>query len=756
MRSTRATGSCPRTRRFARACEEAGLTFVGPAPETLELFGDKARARALAERCGVPVLEGTSHPTSLEEARAFLDSLGEGGALMIKALAGGGGRGMRAVESPDALEEAYERCRSEASKAFGSGEVYVERLIPRARHIEVQIVGDGTGEIVHLWERECTLQRRHQKLVEVAPSPSLPAGLRDRLIAAAVGMAEEVRFQSLGTFEFLVDAGASGEAAFFFNEVNPRLQVEHTVTEEVTGVDLVKQQLLLAGGRTLRDLGFHQDEVPPPRGFALEVRVNMETMGSDGEVQPSGGTLTTFEPPSGPGIRTDSYGYVGYATNPHFDSLLAKLVCSSASADFAEVVARAYRALCEFKIGGVGTNLGFLQNLLRHPDVAANRIDTRFIDDRITELATPNSGHRRLFFDEPAAQPSTPGLAGAKVDEVDPLAVLNHGKAQLAEASVPVAAETGLTTTDPLAPIMEGPPGTVAVRATMQGSIVSIDVREGDLVREGQQLLVMDAMKMEHVITASTSGLVLQVAVSVGDAVYEGHPLLFIEEADVGALSIDEVDEVDLEEVRPDLAEVQERHAFGLDAARPQAVARRRKTGHRTARENVDDLCDPGAFVEYAPAGGRGAAAAALRRGPHREHARRRADLRHRQGQRRAVRRREVPVRDPVLRLHRPGRHPGHVEPLQEGSDVRARRDMAPAPGVLHRGRRRAARRHRRAHCRGPQRAGLQLLREAQRPGAPDRDHHRAAASPATRSCSAAATSSSPPRAPTSAWAVRP
>jgi acetyl/propionyl-CoA carboxylase alpha subunit len=252
---------------FARRCGESGLTFVGPRPETLELCGDKAEARALAERCGVPILPGTSEPTELEAAREFLVSLGDGGAIMIKAIAGGGGRGMRAVRHADELEEAYDRCRSEAKASFGSEQVYVERLIDRPRHIEVQILGDGSGAVSHLWERECTVQRRHQKLVEVAPSPNLPAAVRDRVTVAAVRMAEQIRYSSLGTFEFLVDtdrveAGADPDAVFAFNEVNPRLQVEHTVTEQVTGVDLVWAQLELAAGRSLADLGLRQGEVP--------------------------------------------------------------------------------------------------------------------------------------------------------------------------------------------------------------------------------------------------------------------------------------------------------------------------------------------------------------------------------------------------------------------------------------------------------------------------------------------------------------
>ena len=249
---------------FARRCAEAGITFVGPRPDILELFGDKVRARALAQRCGVPILPGTTQPTSLDEARAFFASLGDGGAMLIKAVAGGGGRGMRLVHSADELEEAYARCQSEAKTAFGNADVYVERLIPRARHIEVQIVGDGSGAVSHVWERECSIQRRHQKLVEVAPSPGLPAPLRDRLIASAVRLAETVTYNSLGTFEFLVDAtAAEDEAEYAFIETNARLQVEHTVTEEVTGLDLVKLQLQLAAGQSLAGLGLRAGRCPP-------------------------------------------------------------------------------------------------------------------------------------------------------------------------------------------------------------------------------------------------------------------------------------------------------------------------------------------------------------------------------------------------------------------------------------------------------------------------------------------------------------
>src|SRR5579863_4815436 len=392
---------------FARRCAVAGITFVGPRAEMLELFGDKVQARALAERCGVPILRGTAGPTSLDEARGFFSSLGEGASMMIKALAGGGGRGMRAVSRIDEIDEAYKRCQSEARASFGNGDVYVEQLMPRARHIEVQIIGDGSGDVSHLWERECSIQRRNQKIVEVAPSPGLAPALRDRLTAAAVRMAKEVRYDNLGTFEFLVngEASASDEAGFAFIEANPRLQVEHTVTEEVTGIDLVKLQIQLASGSTLEELGMQQADIPKPRGFAMQVRINMESMRADGSAKRAGGTITAFEAPSGPRVRTDSFAYAGYTTSPNFDSLLAKLITHSHSADFAEVVTKTYRALCEFRIEGVPTNIGFLQSLLQHPEFIANRVYTRFVEDNIAALVSSAESHRRLFFDRATPAP---------------------------------------------------------------------------------------------------------------------------------------------------------------------------------------------------------------------------------------------------------------------------------------------------------------------------------------------------------------
>lgn len=571
--------------RFARRATAEGLIFVGPRPETLEMLGDKVQARALATRCGVPVLQGSAGPVTLEQATQFLSSLGSGGAMVIKAVAGGGGRGMRVVRSLDEVGDAFARCQSEALQAFGNGDVYAEQLMARARHIEVQVIGDGSGHVSQLGERECSIQRRHQKLVEIAPCPSLSSDLRASITADAVRMAEAVHFENAGTFEFLVDAElisspslprrGPGGGLYAFIEANPRLQVEHTVTEEVLGLDLVRIQLQLAAGRSLAELGLELRDVPAPRGFAVQVRINTETMGADGSARPSGGTLMAFEVPSGHGVRMDTCGYVGYQTNPNFDSLLAKLIGHSTSSRFADAVARTSRALGELKIEGVRTNVPFLQRLLQHADFVANRIDTSFVEEHIVELVAP---------------------AGAEVDPTDPLAVLRYGKS---ENAGPMMVESRQSTSESAAYDTAGLDHCVVMQAPIQGTIVSIGVQEGEVVRHGQPVLVMNAMKMEHVIEALASGIVRRLAVAEGNTVPEGHPLVFIETRDIELSAAPQSAQMDLDYERPDLAEVRQRHAITLDAARPDAVARRRKTEQRTARENVTDLCDPETFVEY-------------------------------------------------------------------------------------------------------------------------------------------------------------
>ncbi|MGD8832992.1 MAG: carboxyl transferase domain-containing protein, partial [Pseudomonadales bacterium] len=567
--------------KLAIACAAAGLTFIGPSAEALELCGNKATAREAARAAGVPVLAGIDHEVSLEEARDFLDALPSGSAMVIKAIAGGGGRGMRVVTDPADVDAAYERCRSEAGAAFGNNGVYVEQLMPAARHIEVQVLSDGS-EVVHLGERDCSLQRRHQKILEIAPSPALSDDARKRITEAAVRLAREIGYTSIGTFEFLVDVMSED---FAFIEANARLQVEHTITEAVTGIDIVATQIQLAAGKTLAELGLGAGSIPAPRGFAIQARVNLERMAEDGSVLPTGGTLTRFEPPTGPGVRTDTFGTAGYTTSPLYDSLLAKVICHSPRADFAAAIGKTRRALDEFRIDGVETNLGFLKNLLDHPDVAAGVVTTRWVDEHAAQLAVASQA---------GAGAETKVLAGARIDHRDPLAVLDFGRQPGAERQPPVSAPVPTAAAG-----VSGPPGTVPLTAPLQGTVIAVDVQEGDTVLAGQQVMVMESMKMEHEIRAAQSGIVRRIGVAPGDTVFQNHALAWIEPQDMeGTLGADE-EAVDLDFIRPDLAEVEARHDKTLDASRPQAVARRRKTNQRTARENVEDLCDPGTFVEY-------------------------------------------------------------------------------------------------------------------------------------------------------------
>ncbi len=562
---------------FAAACERADLIFVGPRSETLALFGDKLQARALAKTCKVPLLQGTNGATTLHDAQQFLRGL-NGAAAMLKAVAGGGGRGMRVVHNAAELDDAYPRCRSEAEMGFGNPDLYIEEYLPHARHLEIQIIGDGKTA-VHAFERECSLQRRHQKLIEIAPSPTLGAGMRDKLCAAALAMANAGNYRSLGTFEFLLDATAPDER-FVFLEANARLQVEHTVTEEVTGIDLVQTQLELAGGKQLSDLGLNQNSIAAPRGHAIQMRINTESMGADGSTKPTGGTLTVFEAPGGPGLRCDSYARAGYTTNPNFDSLLAKLVVHSKAPDYASAVRKAAQALGDLRIEGVVTNQQFLQRLVAHSDFAIGKQTTRFIEDNLAQLLAP----------DPTTESAETALAGAQLSN-DPLAVLQYGTGAAA------GGPTGPAQLELVDEVL--PAGVAAIKAPMQGTLISFDVEPGQDVFVGQPVLIMEAMKMEHVVTATASGTVQRLGVAAGDAVFEGHPLLYVSEGDVATRELAETAEQDLDHIRPDLQEVYDRHAAGKDSSRPEAVAKRHGRGNRTARENVNDLCDAGTFVEY-------------------------------------------------------------------------------------------------------------------------------------------------------------
>jgi acetyl/propionyl-CoA carboxylase alpha subunit/acetyl-CoA carboxylase carboxyltransferase component len=571
---------------FAEACQQAGIVFVGPPVESLRMMGDKVRARAAAAAAGLPILRGEP-VANIEDAAAFMASLAPGATMLLKAVAGGGGRGLRVIQAPADIEKAFPRAESEARASFGDGRLYAEQFIARARHIEVQVLGDAHGAVIHLGERDCSLQRRHQKILEIAPAPSFPAGLRDRVTASAVALAKSVGYQNAGTIEFLVDASQPlhDGSPYFFIEANARLQVEHTITEEVMGIDLVRAQIEIASGRPLAEMGVAQGGAP--RGFAIQARVNMETMQPDGSVRPAGGMLAVFDPPGGPGIRVDTFGYAGFQPSNRFDSLLAKVVGYAQTNDITVAAKRTARALSEFRIEGTKTNAAFLRALLEHPDFVAGEIYTRYIDDHAAEVLATIA--------EQAAPASLPaeeakaGLAGAKIDTKDPLAVLAYGQSE----------GRGVVKTGA---VEEAPAdGTVVVASPLQGTIVSVSVGAGDAVRAGQTVLIMESMKMEHEIRAEKSGIVRRVAVAKGDIIVEGLTLLVLEETEVEGGEVVEEEAIDLDHVRADLELVLSRRAMTRDEKRPEAVARRRKTGQQTTRENIEQLVDPGTFVEYGP-----------------------------------------------------------------------------------------------------------------------------------------------------------
>ncbi|WP_181777522.1 pyruvate carboxylase [Amycolatopsis pittospori] len=369
---------------LARACEDEGITFVGPSADILELTGNKARAVKAAREAGVPVL-GSSEPSSdIDALVAAAEEIGF--PVFVKAVAGGGGRGMRRVQDPAQLRESIEAAAREAESAFGDPTVFIEKAVVEPRHIEVQILADGEGNVIHLYERDCSVQRRHQKVIELAPAPNLPSELRDRICADAVKFARQIGYRNAGTVEFLLDKDGN----HVFIEMNPRIQVEHTVTEEVTDVDLVQSQLRIASGETLDDLGLSQDKVYL-RGAALQCRITTEDPANG--FRPDTGMISAYRSPGGSGIRLDGgTAFSGTEISAHFDSLLVKLTCRGR--DFQTAVGRARRAVAEFRIRGVATNIPFLQAVLDDPDFREGRVTTSFIEERPHLLTARHSADR--------------------------------------------------------------------------------------------------------------------------------------------------------------------------------------------------------------------------------------------------------------------------------------------------------------------------------------------------------------------------
>ena len=553
---------------FAERCAAAGLVFVGPPPAALSLFGDKVRSRSLAASLDIPVVPGSDGPLeSPAEAEDLATLLGY--PVMLKAAAGGGGRGMRAVMSAGAMVEAFARCRSEAEAAFGDGAVFVEKLIERPRHIEVQVLADRDGKVVHLHERDCSVQLRNQKVIETAPAPGLDPDLRRRILADAVKLIEAAGYVNAGTVEFLV-VPETGE--HFFIECNARIQVEHTVTEQVTGVDLVEAQFRIAGGATLASLGLgEQQAVGSPRGFAVQARV----------VSRGAGTLQAYKEPTGPGVRVDACGYVGYSPPPQFDPLLAKVTASSSSSfgsgpsSFRAAVDRTRRAICEFHIGGVATNLDQLKAILAHPAVRAG-------DARTSLLAE----HPALL--SPAVVANGDGALTLLRQQATTMGISLVGGAGVQSATMS-------TTTE-----LEVGPGQQPVACPMAGSVLEIRAAEGDSVAAGEALLIVSAMKMESQVASPCDGTLAALqALEPGDTVEAGQVFAVIAPAE-GAVQT-RTEQADdtwaplLEDVSTMQALAHKRLAPGSD---DPGVVRQRSRGKLTCRERIDLLLDDGSFHE--------------------------------------------------------------------------------------------------------------------------------------------------------------
>ena len=360
---------------LAEACAGSKITFVGPTAEQIRLMGDKAAARKLAVDSGVPVVPGSNG--TVEDPTEALDIAQEiGFPVIIKAAAGGGGKGMRVVNDAELFDQSFQLARNESLAAFGSADVYVEKFLAHPRHVEFQVMGDQCGKVVQLGERDCSVQRRHQKLIEEAPSPALNSALREEMGEAAVKLAQQIRYVGAGTVEFLLNQDGS----FYFMEMNTRIQVEHPVTEMLTNFDLVKEQIRTAAGEAVS----LNDDENCLRGHAIECRVNAED--PERNFQPSPGTVTAFHPPGGPGVRVDTHIYQGCVIPPYYDSLIAKLIVHGLNRD--EALARMSQALDSFIVEGVTTTIPFLRRVINHPEFVAGRVDTKFLEQHQDQLST--------------------------------------------------------------------------------------------------------------------------------------------------------------------------------------------------------------------------------------------------------------------------------------------------------------------------------------------------------------------------------
>ena len=486
---------------FARAVEDSGLVWIGPPSAAIELMGSKTRARTAMQAAGVPIIPGATDPV---ETVAEVLRLGEevGYPLIVKAAAGGGGKGMKLVAAPGEAERAFESAQREGEKYFADGRVYVERYLEDPRHVEVQVLADGHGNVIHLGERDCTIQRRHQKLIEETPSPAVDEALRDRIGRIAVDAARAAGYRSAGTIEGLL----TPDGDYYFMEMNTRIQVEHTVTEEVTGIDLVREQVRIAAGEPL---SVRQEDVQL-RGHAIECRINAEDVASG--FLPAPGRLTTYREPSGPGVRVDSGVVEGTEITGLYDPMIAKLIVHGVDREHARM--RMLRALDEFEIGGPPTLLGFHRALLSHPCFIAGETCHGVVESE--ELAAQAAALTKEIGAQSNNLPSRALRPRAQSVEVGG----RRFDVTVLEPEPPWA-ELARRRRDRTA---QGPSGagSEAVVSPMQGTVLKVEVAEGEQVEAGRVLCVVEAMKMENEIVAHRPGTVAELSVAAGDAVASG------------------------------------------------------------------------------------------------------------------------------------------------------------------------------------------------------------------------------------------
>jgi acetyl-CoA/propionyl-CoA carboxylase, biotin carboxylase, biotin carboxyl carrier protein len=499
---------------FARMVGEAGLTWIGPPPDAIELMGTKTAARRVMRDAGVPIIPGAVDPVRSADAVAALgDEIGY--PLIIKAAAGGGGKGMEIVRGPGDAERAFESATRQGEKYFADPAVYVERYLEDPRHVEVQVLADAHGNVVHLGERDCTIQRRHQKLVEETPSPAVDGALRERIGRIAVDAARAAGYRSAGTVEGLL----TPDGEYFFMEMNTRIQVEHTVTEAVTGLDLVREQILVAAGEPL---SLAQNDVVL-RGHAIECRINAEDVARG--FLPAPGRITAYREPAGPGVRVDSGIEAGDEVSGLYDPMIAKLIVHDVDRDRA--IARMLRALAEFRIEGTATLLGFHRALLEHPCFRAGEtcdgvVESEELAQRAQELEEQFSHQTtNVTHASDGAVPTVSRLVGVEVDGRTYDVRLHVTEPPWADMARRRRARQGNA---------GGAAGNGAVVSPMQGTVLKVAVLDGDAVAEGDLLLVVEAMKMENEIVAPREGVVSGLAVTVGAGVSSGQLLCVVAE----------------------------------------------------------------------------------------------------------------------------------------------------------------------------------------------------------------------------------